>query len=1188
MNDAIAIIGLSFDLPNIKNWHELVASLSDNASYIGELPHARAEELRKVFGAVEMARAGYMNEIDKFDNEYFGFTERESVKTFPEHRLFLTYAMKAFYHAGYNEAALKGSKTGVFFTASRTAYHNYASVTDLTFSQVDFISGIEGTRLANFLDTRGPVISIDTSCSSSLVAINAARQSLNNHECDIAIVGGVKILTLTRESTMKNVVHSKKEECRPFDKEADGMMNGEGAIFFVLKRYDDALKNGDAILAEIKGIGINHGGARISSLTAPSSQAQKEVILQAWKNAKVGPAQIKYIEAHGTATILGDPIEIEGMKEAFYESGVTADNAACGVSSFKGQIGHLDYLSGLAGLLRLVAVLNTKVIPLQANLRQLNDYFSIEGTGLYIPASTGTWPGDDEERIGGVSSFGMTGTNVHVVVSQKECHVPNTAYESAYYLQISGKDALQLAGYKQYILEKILPLQDIAAIHRVAARLNTVFQIGNENEGIVYTSRESLITALQTASQKPAGSRQLLLLDLELMTYPKDLIKDVFVENDLIKQTWDKHVALPLDSITHSYGLNALFQYTIYMYLLEKAGSHLKFITPKGGSVLNALVKSEITVAQVASQEGEHASSHHAFDESMFRKYLKENLGSELLTLIDFSGRDKSRFDDLGLQLHVIDGLLTNSSRCQLYADILETGVKPLKPGFNPLSDDIDLPYFNLKRFWPVVHTQAAGSSTKNTTQTEAPAVPAISSEAVVKAVRESWALILERSDFSNEESFFDLGGTSLAALDMIDEIEKQIKGVKIPYESIYTNATVSLLTASILRQLAIVPVPVPEDAGKSSGRPGKAAIEDIVRSSWTLILETSDFKDHDSFFDTGGTSLSALDMIDEIEKRIEGIKIPYEDIYTCDTVAKLSNRILSQLGNVTVAEAKVTSLQDTRAREEKYVSLLNDIKKETFLRHVPENILITGATGLLGMNILHYLISSTKSRLYCLVRKESYGSAEERFWSVYGQYFEITDKDRVVVIEGDLYREGLGFRQQEEWFATIEMIIHVAGSPQFVSQKAADEHINFLGTKHIVDWANKQDVKKLSFISTIGIVGKTMPEGIENFYETDTNLGQDSEQLIHSASKLKAEEYIRDHYKYKGRIFRIPNIGGRLDDGNFATNLEKNLMWLRLRSLSAMKYYCEELLNRNSGIGLMPVDVIARLIAEISFTDIA
>lgn len=317
MKNSIAIIGVSFDLPNIKNWDDLKASLTSNSSFISDMPAHRLKEIQEAFGISKMAKAGYLNEIDKFDNEYFGFTERESLKMFPEHRLFLTNAMKAFYHAGYNESDLKSSKTGVFYTSPKSAYANYDGISNVSFGAFDFVKGIEATILAKYLDLRGPVIAINTSCSSSLTAINSAKHSLNSGECDIAIVGAVKTLALTENAIKNNVVHSQKGECRPFDKDADGMMNGEGAVFFVLKRYEKALADGDAILGEIKGIAINHGGNRISSLTAPSSEAQKDVILQAWENAGIDFNKIGYIEAHGTGTILGDPIEVEGIKQAF-------------------------------------------------------------------------------------------------------------------------------------------------------------------------------------------------------------------------------------------------------------------------------------------------------------------------------------------------------------------------------------------------------------------------------------------------------------------------------------------------------------------------------------------------------------------------------------------------------------------------------------------------------------------------------------------------------------------------------------------------------------------------------------------------------------------------------------------------------------------------------------------------------
>jgi len=199
MNNSIAIIGASFDLPSIKNWVDLRNSLFSTRSFIGEMPENRLKDIRKGYPDAQMAKGGYLAEIDLFDNEYFGLTERESLKIFPEHRLFLTNAMRAFYHAGYSESNLRESNTGIFYTASKSAYVRYAKVSNVSFNDFDLIEGVEATRLAKYLDIRGPVISVNTACSSSLVAINAAAQSLNNHECEMAIVGGVKTLTLSND-----------------------------------------------------------------------------------------------------------------------------------------------------------------------------------------------------------------------------------------------------------------------------------------------------------------------------------------------------------------------------------------------------------------------------------------------------------------------------------------------------------------------------------------------------------------------------------------------------------------------------------------------------------------------------------------------------------------------------------------------------------------------------------------------------------------------------------------------------------------------------------------------------------------------------------------------------------------------------------------------------------------------------
>ena len=1102
MKNSIAIIGISFDLPNIKTWDDLKNALSDQTSFIDEMPDKRLKEIQQAFGISQMARAGYLDEVGMFDNEYFGFTEREALKMFPEHRLFLTHAIKAFYHAGYNESTLKGTKTGIFYNASRSAYHNYASVSSLSFNHFDFIRGIEATMLANYLDTHGPVMGIDTSCSSSLVAINAARQSLNDNECDMAIVGGVKTLALTQDAVLGNVVHSKKGMCKPFDQEADGMINGEGAIFFVLKKYEKALEDGDSILGEIKGIGINHGGSRIASLTAPSSVAQKEAIIMAWKNADLDIEKMRYIEAHGTGTILGDPIEIEGLKQAFNEWDVSRNNTPLSLSSFKGQVGHLDYLSGLAGLLRLVAAMNFKTIPVQANLKTLNAHFDLKDKGLHIPTVAEDWHSEDAERIGGVSSFGMTGTNIHVVASQKDISYtyPDTQ-KGINYLQISHSDSQKLKDYKNYLAEKINGLDSLVDIHKLCLKLNRVFQINKKNQAVTYRSKEELVEALTSEKQHDAGEKIFLLLDLDILQYSKAFIKSLVEENLFIQQQWEKHIALNIDDVSDQEVMNILFQYTLYKYLVEKLGGRLKFITYKDGSILNALIKSKITITQIIDGTHRQEAPTEDFNEDAFKDYVQKNLSSKEVVMIDFSGKDKTRFDALNVKLHVIDGSFADKDRFLLYTNMVESGVNPLKVSVNPVFNDLELPWFSPKRFWPEVSEHALVDKTPQL---------------------DSSSPILENNTENDEQ-----------------------------FDEIWVNET--------------------------------------LRDIWTTLLEIDGIKDDDDFFDMGGTSLLALDMIDEVSKNMKGVKIPYEEIYQCSTISKLSNKILPQLNNKTTVakDNKVIHKLDTKLREDSYRKLIDDIQQERIVKQIPEAIFITGATGLLGTAVVDYLLNNTDTKLYCLVRKKEYDSSEQRFWSVFGQYYEVRHRDRVTIIEGDLFSENLGITDTaSKALGKIDMIFHIAGSPQFTSKTPKNKHINFVGTKNIVDWANKNEIKKLSFISTVGIVGKTMPKEVKEFYETDTDLGQQSETLIHGASKLMAEQYIHDHYRYKSKIFRISNIGGRYSDGTFPTDLSKNLMWLKLAALSQLEFYCEELLSESSGIGFIPVDIISALLSEISFAN--
>ncbi|HEY0610539.1 MAG TPA: polyketide synthase, partial [Chitinophaga sp.] len=510
MNESVAITGIAFELPGIRSWRDLIASLADKDTYIGELPSLRLQDIQNRYGAIEMAKGGFLPLIDQFDNKYFNVSVREAVKMPPEHRLFLMYALRALYDAGYSEEDVRGSNTGIFYTTARSAYSNYL---DEGLSEFDSLYGIEGTRLANFLDLRGPVLSVNTTCSSSLVAVNNAVLSLSAGECDMALVGGVKIATMTKDMADRSTVVSRKQHCKPFDEEADGLMNGEGVICIVLKRLKDAERDGDPVYGVIRGSAVNHGGARISSLTAPSAEAQKEVIVKAWKNAGIRPDEIRFIEAHGTGTILGDPIEFAGIKEAFLEYKLA--DAPCSISSFKGQVGHLDTLSGLAGLVRLVAAVNAGTLPLQANFDRLNKHINDSDCGIKVQTAAETWEAKGGERIGGVSSFGLTGTNIHMIVSQKEGAAERHQDKDWFYLQIGEDDEERLSRLKQQLQEQLSDLE-AAQLGSFCEKINRVFQLKNRSQGFVFSTIDALrqqLKAQPEAIQQP----MFYILDLELL-----------------------------------------------------------------------------------------------------------------------------------------------------------------------------------------------------------------------------------------------------------------------------------------------------------------------------------------------------------------------------------------------------------------------------------------------------------------------------------------------------------------------------------------------------------------------------------------------------------------------------------------------------------------------------------------------
>ena len=370
---------------------------------------------------------GILDDIDLFDADLFGIAPIEAVSMDPQHRIVLHTVWQAIEQAGYAPEKLRGTKTGVYLGFASNDYAGMQSAV----GHIEAVSPYDGTgnagsvaagRISYLFGLHGPSIAIDTACSSSLVALNLACQSLRNRESDMAITGGVGLILSPISSIVfaKAGMLSEDGLCRTFDQEANGYVRAEGCGMIMLKRLSDAEKDGDNILALIRGVAVNQDG-RSQGLTAPNTVAQEQVILEALKNGGVAPEQISYVEAHGTATSLGDPIEVEALGTVYKDS--HSDEKPLLIGSVKTNIGHMETAAGIGGLIKVVLSLQNKYLPGQINFTDPNPHIEWSKYPLKVHAQSSVWKGYGEGKnnlFAGVSSFGFGGTNGHTILQNAQ------------------------------------------------------------------------------------------------------------------------------------------------------------------------------------------------------------------------------------------------------------------------------------------------------------------------------------------------------------------------------------------------------------------------------------------------------------------------------------------------------------------------------------------------------------------------------------------------------------------------------------------------------------------------------------------------------------------------------------------------------------------------------------------------
>ncbi|MEV0296266.1 SDR family NAD(P)-dependent oxidoreductase [Nocardia sp. NPDC050710] len=419
-----------------------------------------------------LRRAGLLDApIDGIDAEFFGIAPREAAAMDPQQRLVLEVVWEAIEDAALLPGSAAAARTGVFLGVSWQEYQR--TITPDWVRSVDAhtltgtMSSTVAGRVAYLLGLRGPTVALDTACSSSLVAVHQACRSLRSGESDIALAGGVNLLQseLTSAALSRMGALSADGRCRPFDARANGYVRGEGAGVVVLKRLSRAIADGDEIHALIRGSSVNHDG-RSMGLTAPNPVAQRELLLEALADAGCDAARIGYVETHGTGTPLGDPIEIEALSEVL--GAPRSDGSVCLLGSVKSQIGHLEAAAGIAGLIKAVLLLQRGRILRQYEFDTMNPRIALDGTALAVPTRDVEWPEADGPRLAGVSSFGFSGTNAHVVLEAAAAvDEIGAGTEMPAVLALSARTDTALealsARYGSLLARAELPLADIGA-----------------------------------------------------------------------------------------------------------------------------------------------------------------------------------------------------------------------------------------------------------------------------------------------------------------------------------------------------------------------------------------------------------------------------------------------------------------------------------------------------------------------------------------------------------------------------------------------------------------------------------------------------------------------------------------------------------------------------------------------------
>ncbi len=539
-NTDIAVIGMACRFPGANNYQEFWENLAQGRTNIQEIPQNRWD-WKTYWGnphtetnKTDSKWGGFLDHVNTFDAGFFGLSAREAELMDPQQRIILELSWTCFEDAGICPSHLSGEKIGVFIGVANL---DYKELQEKEFSPIEahYATGIAASvipnRISHAFNFTGPSIPIDTACSSSLCAIHAAIQSLQQEECRMALAGGVSLLLtpLRFICFSKMGILSPTGSCRTFDQDADGTVRGEGAGLILLKPLENALQDGDSIYGILKGSAVNHSG-KTHTLSYPNPDAQADVIIESHRRAGISPESISYIEAHGTGTPKGDPIEFQGLFKAFQRvsphNGQKLKKHSCGIGCVKPQIGHLEAAAGIAGVIKVLLAMKYKQLPGLPNFKRINPQIPIQESPFYIVEHLQEWmPSEGEHhqtfpRRAGVSAFGFGGVNAHVVIEEAsfdlrvkpvlsgvENNQKQPIIQPFSLIPLSGKTEEALKRRKQDLKDWLEKEKENYTLADISAALLLGREHFDKREAFVVKDVQELQGKLKAALEKEAVSR---------------------------------------------------------------------------------------------------------------------------------------------------------------------------------------------------------------------------------------------------------------------------------------------------------------------------------------------------------------------------------------------------------------------------------------------------------------------------------------------------------------------------------------------------------------------------------------------------------------------------------------------------------------------------------------------------------